>query len=218
MRSAASSAAAVAAVVPMKPLAQSKTRLSAALTPERRADLSLAMLRSVLRVLRRSRMGRLIVVGGDRRVRAAARETGAAWRPDKFGDLNAALAAAFRALRAAGLPAAYIPADLPLLAAADVDALLDASEDGAALTLCPAHDGGTNAIVVPPSAAFEPLLGIGSFRRHKIRARKLGLKPRVARIPGFERDLDTIEDLRICLRARPPRLAAFADLAPEIAE
>lgn len=217
MRSAASSGA-VSAVVPMKPLAQSKTRLSAALTPERRAALSLAMLRSVLCALRRSRMGRIVVVGGDRRVRAAARETGAAWRPDEFGDLNAALAAAFRALRREGKPAAYIPADLPLLAVEDVDALLDASGDGAALTLCPAHDGGTNAIIVPPRADFEPLLGIGSFRRHKRLARKLGLETRVARIPGFERDLDTIEDLRICLRARPPRLGAFADIAPEIVE
>ena len=214
MRSAALSA--VAAVVPMKPLAESKTRLASALPPARREALSLAMLRSVLRALRRSRMARIIVVGGDCRVRAEAREHGAVWRPDKFGDLNAALADAFRNLRADGLPAAYAPADLPLLSSEDVDALLEASRDGDALTLCPALDGGTNAIVVPPSAAFEPLLGIGSFRRHMRRARKLGLEARVARIPGFERDLDTVEDLRICLRARPSRLGAFADIAPEV--
>ena len=216
MRSAALSAAAVVAVVPMKPLAESKTRLASALPPARREALSLAMLRSVLRALRRSRMARIIVVGGDCRVRAEAREHGAAWSPDDFGDLNAALAAAFRALRADGLPAAYVPADLPLLAREDVDALLEASGNGGALTLCPALDGGTNAIVVPPSAAFDPLLGIGSFRRHERRARKLGLETRVARIPGFERDLDTVEDLRICLRARPPCLEAFADVAPEV--
>ena len=214
MRSAALSA--VAAVVPMKPLADSKTRLASALPPARREALSLAMLRSVLRALRRSRMARIIVVGGDRRVRAEARKMGAAWRPDNFGNLNAALAAAFRALRAAGLPAAYVPADLPLLSGEDVDALLEASRNGGALTLCPALDGGTNAIVVPPSADFEPLLGVGSFRRHMRRARRLGLETRVARIPGFERDLDTVEDLRICLRARPPCLEAFADIAPEI--
>ena len=214
MRSAALSA--VAAVVPMKPLAESKTRLASALPPARREALSLAMLRSVLRALSRSRMARIIVVGGDCRVRAEAREHGAVWRPDKFGDLNAALADAFRALRAAGLPAAYVPADLPMLSGEDVDALLEASGDGAALTLCPALDGGTNAIVVPPSADFEPLLGVGSFRRHMRRARRLGLKARVARIPGFERDLDTVEDLRICLRARPSRLEAFADIAPEV--
>ena len=214
MRSAALSA--VTAVVPMKPLAESKTRLASALPPARREALSLAMLRSVLRALRRSRMARIIVVGGDCRVRAEAREHGAVWRPDEFSDLNAALADAFRNLRADGLPAAYIPADLPLLSGEDVDALLEASRDGGALTLCPALDGGTNAIVVPPSAAFDPLLGIGSFRRHMRRARRLGLKARVARIPGFERDLDTVEDLRICLRARPSRLEAFADIAPEV--
>ena len=216
MRLAALSAGAVAAVVPMKPLAESKTRLASALPPARRAALSLAMLRSVLRALNRSRMARIVVVGGDWRVRSESRKMGAAWRPDKFGDLNAALAGAFRALRAANLPAAYIPADLPLLSGEDVDALLEASRDGDALTLCPALDGGTNAIVVPPSAAFEPLLGIGSFRRHMRRARRLGLETRVARIPGFERDLDTVEDLRICLRARPPCLEAFADVAPEV--
>ena len=215
MRSAALRSA-VAAVVPMKPLAESKTRLASALPPARREALSLAMLRSVLRALRRSRMARIIVVGGDCRVRAEAREHGAVWRPDRFGDLNAALADAFRSLRADGLPAAYIPADLPLLSGEDVDALLEASRDGDALTLCPALDGGTNAIVVPPSAAFEPLLGIDSFRRHMRRARRLGLEARVARIPGFERDLDTVEDLRICLRARPSRLDAFADIAPEV--
>ena len=216
MRSAGRSA--VSAVVPMKPLAQSKTRLAAALSPERRAELSLAMLRSVLAALRLSRMARAIVVGGDARVRAEAGEHGAEWRADDFGDLNAALAAAFRDLRADGTPAAYIPADLPLLAPADVDALLKASQDGAALALCPAHDGGTNAIIVPPTAAgFAPLLGIGSFRRHKTGARRLGLNPRIVRIPAFERDLDTIEDLRICLRARPPCLDAFADTATDTA-
>lgn len=214
MRSAGLSAA--AAVVPMKPLAQSKTRLAAALPPNRRAALSLAMLRTALCALGRSRFGRVIVVGGDARVRAEAREHGAEWRADDFGDLNAALAAAFADLRAEGTPAAYIPADLPLLAPEDADALLEASQDGAALTLCPAHDGGTNAIVVPPSAAgFEPLLGIGSFRRHKRSAERLGLRPRAVRIPAFERDLDTVEDLRICIRARAPRLEAFADALTE---
>jgi len=216
MRSAALRSTAVTAVVPMKPLAESKTRLASALPPARRAALSLAMLRSVLRALSRSRMARIVVVGGDWRVRDEARKMGAAWRPDEFGDLNAALAAAFRALRADNLPAAYIPADLPLLSSEDVDALLVESRYGDALTLCPALDGGTNAIVVPPSAVFNPLLGVDSFRRHMRRARKLGLEPRVALIPGFERDLDTIEDLRICLRARPPCLEALADVAPEV--
>ena len=218
MRSAGRSRSPAAAVTPMKPLAESKTRLAPALPPARRAALSLAMLRSVLAVLRRSRMARIIVVGGDDQVRAASREMGAEWRADDFGDLNAALSDAFQDLRADGLPAAYIPADLPLLSAADVDALLDISEDGAALTLCPAHDGGTNAIVAPPSADFKPLLGADSFRRHESAARRLGMDARIARIPAFERDLDTMEDLRICLRARPPALAAFADLDMEISQ
>ena len=216
MRSAAGRKSPAVAVTPMKPLAESKTRLAPALPPARRAALSVAMLRSVLDALRRSRMARIIVVGGDDLVRGEARGMGAEWRPDEFGDLNAALAAAFRALRSEGAPAAYVPADLPLLAAEDVDALLDASEDGAALTFCPAHDGGTNAIVAPPSAEFEPLLGTDSFRRHKAAARRRGQSARIARLPGFERDLDTIEDLRICLRARPPSLAAFADLETAI--
>ena len=212
MRSAGRSESPTVAVTPMKPLAESKTRLGGALPPARRAELSLAMLRSVLDVLRRSRMARIIVVGGDARVRAEARAMGAEWRPDEFGDLNAALDAAFRDLRSRGTPAAYIPADLPLLSPADADALLDASQDGETLTFCPAHDGGTNAIVAPPSADFKPLLGADSFRRHKAAARRLGLDARIARIPAFERDLDTVEDLRICLRARPPALAAFADI------
>ena len=59
----------IVAAVPMKALAESKTRLSGHLCPARRAELSLSMLSWVLSALRESRVSRVVVIGGDERVR-----------------------------------------------------------------------------------------------------------------------------------------------------
>ena len=192
--------------MPMKPLAESKTRLGGHLSNEERAELSAAMLESVLNVLRDSKVAETMVVGGDERVRAISSDAGACWKPDHFMDLNLAVSDAFEFVWRSGHIAAYVPADLPLLAISDVDDLTDFASFEGALTICPAHDGGTNALVVPACLGFSPKLGNQSYRRHRELAASLGTELREFWSSGFVLDVDTIDDLRRSLDRSPPSM------------
>ena len=198
----------------MKPLTLAKTRLGAHLDQAQRAELSLAMLSWVLGVLRRSSVSRTVVVGGDYRVRSAALAASADWDHDPYLDLNVVLTHAFETVWRGGQSAAYVPADLPLLTAREVDDALRTSSGDDSITICPAHDGGTNGLIVPASAGFGPRLGPDSFARHTLRARELGLQLREFRSPGFERDVDTIVDLRMCIDQKARCLEGLIATSP----
>ena len=202
----------------MKPLAESKTRLSPHISPERRAALSLDMLSWVVGVLGESRVERVVVIGGDDEVKAASLAGGAEWVADEYLDLNKAVLHAFEMAWREGKAAAYLPADLPLLTALDVDGAIEASADGAFLTICPAHDGGTNGLIAPPGVGFYPRLGSDSFARHKELADELGIEMRERRSAGFDRDVDTIDDLRRCVRMGAPCLKDYIEIAREVNE
>ena len=189
----------VVAIVPMKPVAQAKTRLGSHLTPAHRTELTLAMLAWVLGVLRDSSVVRTVVVGGDEPVKAVALAEGAHWDRDVHLDLNLAVTSAFRSVWAAGESAAYVPGDLPLLTVFDVEEALRTSHKGDRITICPAHDGGTNGLFVPPSMSIDTKLGPNSFTRHCHAANESGLELAVLHSRGFERDVDTIVDLRTCI-------------------
>lgn len=210
--------ASVSVVVPVKPVSAAKTRLSPHLSPESRADLSIAMLTWVLEVLRESEVAETIVVGGDDRVRMVCSDADAIWKPDSFLDLNLALAHAFQEIWSTGGAAAYIPSDLPLLTSKEMDRALELSDSGQVLTLCPAYDGGTNGMIFPRHTGLTPMLGRDSFSRHKSQAEQFGLEARVFRTSGFERDVDTIDDLLACVGQGAPCLAGFAHIAAEIAQ
>ena len=197
------------AVVPMKPLAESKTRLHPHLSRCRRATLSLSMLNWVLGVLKSVAGAQTLVVGGDGRVGDAVRRAGACWADDIRLDLNEAVEYGFARARAASLPAFFIPADLPMLSPGDIEGALSNSEGGAKLTICPAHDGGTNGLIVPPRILFLPRLGHESFRRHAEEASEIGKSFETFSSVGFESDLDTMDDLNRCIEMRAPGIAEY---------
>lgn len=206
----------IVAIVPMKPLQRAKTRLSDALTPSQRAAVSLGMLRRVIAAAQASSLSGVWVIGGDAVVKRAAEGAGAKWRKDCGADLNDSLALAMRQAFKCGSAALYLPADLPFATACDVNALLDASHNGASLAFAPAkRDGGTNAMLIPCGSPFRPALGERSFCRHKAQAQRLGIAFAVCEIDGFGIDLDTPADLAVCAAAEPgfvDNLTALAGL------
>lgn len=210
------SAGGIVAIVPMKPLQRAKTRLSDALTPSQRAAVSLGMLRRVVAAAQTSSLSGVWVIGGDAVVRQAAERAGAKWRKDCGGNLNDSLTIAMRHAFKCGNAALYLPADLPFVTACDVNALLSASHNGAALAFAPAkRDGGTNAMLIPRNSPFRPALGKRSFCRHKAQAQRLGIAFAVCESDGFGIDLDTPADLAVCAAAEPgfvDNLTALAGL------
>ncbi len=200
----------IVAVVPMKPLSQSKTRLSGVLSQQERADLSLAMFRKVI-VAAQHALGAVWVIGGDEAVRLVAESLGAIWLEDPGSDLNDSLAFALDRACKAEASAIYLPADLPFVTAGDIQKVVHASCAGQTLTFSPAQqDGGTNAMLIPRCVSFPPLLGKDSFRRHKRQASALGIPYTVCLTEGLGLDLDTPDDLAQCDSLRPGFMLSLA--------
>ena len=189
------------AVVPMKVTTGSKSRLSPALSPDRRRALALAMFADVLDALTDSPgLAGIAVVTLDPDVTATAARAGARIITDGAADGHtAAVAAAARRLAREGRAAMLaLPGDVPLITPDDIAAVLE----GPPITFVPAGDGrGTNAALLAPPDAMPLRYGDDSFAPHRRAAEALGLPARILRLPNIALDVDTPDDLA-ALRAR----------------
>lgn len=192
------------AVLPIKRFGTAKSRLSHTLAPAERAALAEAMLSDVLAALSRAeQLERVIVVSGEQRAVAAAREAGVELidDPADSGHSQAALLGVAAAPAAGAECAALLPGDCPLLAADELDAALTTLEPGTAAVVPDRHGSGTNGLLLAPPDAIEPAFGPGSRERHLARAGEAGVAGRIAEIPSLGLDLDTPDDLAALRRA-----------------
>lgn len=186
----------IIAIIPMKPLSESKSRLSKNFTQEDRADLALGMLRRVIGAVKAASIGNFWVVGGDDRVRNATHNAGGLWLEEMGRNLNDTLNKAFERAFERGFAAMYLASDLPFIKASDVHSVLQASRQQNNISLAPARrDGGTNAILVPRGTPFRAELGGKSFIRHLAQAANMGISVAICYSPGLGFDLDTPGDL-----------------------
>lgn len=192
------------AIVPVKPLAQSKSRLAGVLSTAERAELSARFLEHVLRVLNRPggrcAVAQTLVISRDPAVLALARAHQAQVAAEAGRlDLNAALTQATRVARAGGAQAVLIlPTDLPFFSAADVEALTAAGAEGPLVAIAPdRHETGTNALFVRPPELVAYAFGPGSFAAHLGLAQQAGAAVRICRLPGLALDVDEPEDLAL---------------------
>ena len=186
----------VIVVIPMKPLAVAKSRLSGVLEPEKRTSLARNLLWRVLRAVEGVAVHGTWVVGGDSAVEQAAQAAGASWIQEEGPDLNRAVEQAFQQALGAGKAPLYVPADLPFLGPADLSGFIRSVGDQGQIALAPDRLGmGTNGILLTGPTPFRPALGPGSFRRHMEQVDFLELRASLYYSPGLARDLDTPEDL-----------------------
>jgi 2-phospho-L-lactate guanylyltransferase len=195
------------AIVPVKPFARAKTRLAQILSPEARRVLASAMLLDVIAALRASRaLGRVWVVSLDREILAGAARLGASPLEEKFDmGLNRALRFATRTATEAGAGRVLIvPSDVPLVTAADIDALVRAAARVRAprgVIAVPSRDGtGTNALLRTPPGVIPPRFGDGSLRRHTREAARRGVPFVLRRAPRVMLDVDTPAELVLLSR------------------
>ena len=190
-------ASGVFAVVPVKDLAGTKSRLAPVLNPGARAGLTLYMMGRVVRALREAGVGDVCVVSPDPIVLNEALGRGAVPLLQRSTGLIPALEEGrARALAADASTLLVLPADLPILDAGDVRAVLGAAGDGPCVVLSP--DGarsGTNALLTRPPDALPFLFGPDSFEAHVQAARGRGLDLRICERPHLAFDLDTAGDL-----------------------
>lgn len=189
------------AILPVKSLQETKSRLAEVLSRKERAALSMRLLIHTLEQLNCSRyLERTLVVSKDSEVLSISKKLGATTLME-HGDsnLNLALERATAVVRGYGASGALIlPADLPHVAAEDIDAILAYASNPPVVVIAPDRGReGTNAILSAPPGLIEYQFGPGSFKHHLKSARSAGVRAEVLDLPSFAFDLDWPEDLAL---------------------
>lgn len=194
------------ALVPIRGLETAKTRLGGDLDPEERAALVTELLRRTLTATRDARrIAGTVVVTMDGAAADIARRHGAVGLVERAPGLNAAIEAARSVAQARGATAVLVlPADLPAVSAAALDAIVaaasqaasvgDGAPEGIVAMVPDRHGEGTNALLLSPPDRIAPAFGAASHVRHVAAARHAGA--RVIELDGpLSLDVDTAEDL-----------------------
>ncbi|WNZ08425.1 2-phospho-L-lactate guanylyltransferase [Streptomyces sp. 11x1] len=203
-------------VVPLKPLARAKSRLSDTADDGVRPGLALAFAQDTVAAALAAAAVRSVVVVTDDPL--AARELaalGARTVPEDphegSGDgLNAALrhaAAVVRGVRPQS-PVVALNADLPALRSGELTRVLNAAAEFPRAFLPDAAGTGTTLLAATPGHDLSPAFGPDSRRRHR---RSGAVELALADVDSVRQDVDTGDDLRAALGLGVgPRTAAAA--------
>lgn len=184
------------ALVPIKAPAACKSRLRAILGEREHATLVGNMLGRVIAAASKARgIDQVALLGPERH---GLSETIPLLADHGGGDLNAALAAAMPMLVALGVDRVVIvPADLPRLTPADIEALAAAATPTSIGIARDHHRTGTNGIALTLPSEFHFAFGQGSFFRHRDQARALGLRPILVKSETLAFDVDEPAQLQV---------------------
>lgn len=192
-------------LIPIKNLAHAKQRLSPALSAEERHQLARAMMDDVLTALAGCEQhDRVAVVTGDAEARSTARRHGFdviedRQNPGETGAIEAATA--YCAGRGADFTL-VMPGDIPLITAAEVDAIFAAAPEQGSVLVPSSSQRGTNAALRRPADLFPLRFGNDSFIPHHASASGTGHPVRVLQLAGIGLDIDEPPDLLDLLAAR----------------
>lgn len=187
------------ALIPVKKLSESKSRLLSHLPDARRQALTLAMLEDLIECLAQTKgIERIGVTTPDETVAEHAREAGAEilMRPEP--GLNAALEEGIARMQPRTDEAIMIVlGDVAGAVSADFETLLgDATADRQrGIWLAPSSDGGTSALVQRPPGVIPCCFGQASAARHEEAARDAGIAYHEVELRSLAIDLDETDDL-----------------------
>lgn len=212
-------------IIPVKELAQGKSRLAPYLTTNQHSNLTLNLIKHTFELMksmtRQQELAGILVVSTDALVLKEAEKYGLWALPEDFfglayldqtDRLNAVLKAATGWLikRVRPTKLLILPCDLPLLTVADVQAVV-ALDYPTEAVLAPDWAGkGTNALALCLQTAldFEFLFGVDSFMRHQQALADKGVTFSVCKRPGLAFDLDQLQDLNRLPTSLKERLLA----------
>ena len=211
-------------IVPIKNLEGAKQRLSPVLEAEERRALAAAMMEDVLETLASwSTRPAVAVVTSDAHASALAHRYCFEIIPEADNRSETdAIALATRVVAERGWAATLvIPADVPLVEAAELESIVDAAPETGSV-LVPSADGrGSNAVLRRPAALFPLRFGDDSFAPHRRAAQATGTPVVVLELPGIALDVDRPADLAELLARggdrRSPRLLRAWNVAERMA-
>ena len=199
------------ALIPVKTLKDSKSRLAEVLTEKERIDLTRRLLVHLLDVIKKvSALDIALVVSSDMEVLELAQERGALIMSEKRQNgLNGALCQAMQYAHDHYCESILVlPCDLPFVKEEDIELILtmveeyqdpETDDESAAemrlMIISPDQSGkGTNALFLCPTSGFNFQFGLLSFKHHLREASHRGMISRIVTPPGLTFDLDTEED------------------------
>lgn len=192
------------AVITIKRFDAAKQRLAGAIDEGLRRELAEAMLGDVLEAVSGCRLlDGVVVVTGEGRAAAMAREAGAevVTDPEGSGHSAAATLGIDRAVELGADRVVLLPGDCPLLDPRELDRLLTGMPSPWVAVVPDRHGTGTNAVVLAPPDAIGPSFGEGSCERHLGLAREAGVPSSREPVPTLGLDLDTPADVIALTRA-----------------
>ncbi|MBM3406412.1 MAG: 2-phospho-L-lactate guanylyltransferase [Betaproteobacteria bacterium] len=186
-------------IIPIRGLASGKSRLADILSPLERKQFNTACLDRALDAFSQTQgtPARSIVVSPEDDALAHAGARGAvALREHSVGNLNGALLQASDLARQKGAARLLIlAADLPLISAQALTALINSSDPAGVQIIVDKTGSGTNALLLPVSAAQQFYFGENSLSKHRAVFTELGYRTTIWRDDSLAFDIDTPEDL-----------------------
>ncbi len=186
-------------VIPMKDPQHSKQRLSDVLAPDERQCVALNLFHNTLRFLRThfSDIDVLIVTPSPFIADIARQYRVKILLESQANGLNDALTQAAEHCQLHGYQSLLVlPADIINLNLSEFELLLNTQRCELSVVICPANDGGTNALLCTPPTALEFNYGIASSNKHWSQAMRKGYSCELLTLPSLALDLDTAEDLQ----------------------
>ena len=185
------------AVIPVKGLTESKTRLSTYLQGDKRRILVEALLDDVLSSAIRSRVfGTIMVISPDENVSSRIRPPEVSFLKQTGIGLNRAVEHANR-LATLGHASSLttVLADIPLVEPGDFKDIVSLGSPGRRVAMAPSMKGGTNVMLTSPPGAISPSYGRWSYSKHLRRAQAGGLDAYSISNGRVSFDIDTMSDL-----------------------
>ena len=203
------------AVIPVKGLTESKTRLSTSLQGDKRRILVEALLEDVLSSIIRSRVyGTVMVISPDKNVASRIRQQEVSFLKQTSIGLNRAIEQANRlATQKRVRSVTTVLADIPLVEPADFKELLSIGAAVPRVVMAPSLKGGTNVMLTSPPGTISPSYGRWSYSKHLRLAQMKGVNAYSISNSRVSFDIDTTSDLMELRRLDPESRTASARAA-----
>jgi 2-phospho-L-lactate guanylyltransferase len=193
----------VFAIIPVKTLLKSKTRLSLLLDQKERQAFTLVMLEDVLKAVKGSLVWKTVVISSDPAVEKLTKNFGAVYLAEKNQGLNQAIEQATEwCVQNNAESVLVLPADIPLITLGDVRHIVKLACEKPSIVISPSQNGGTNALLQKPPNLINPCFGPNSFSKHKTRALQKKIPTRVYKSETVALDIDSPKDLRKLLEIK----------------
>ncbi len=185
------------AVIPVKGLTESKTRLSTHLQGNRRRLLVEALMDDVLSSIIRSKVyGTITVISPDENVASRIQLPEVSFLKQTSIGLNRAIEQANRlATLGHARSLTTVLADIPLVEPDDFKEVVGLGSPGRRVVMAPSMKGGTNVMLTSPPGVVSPGYGRWSYSKHLRRAQVSGISAYSLSNPRLSFDIDTMSDL-----------------------